>query len=57
MGKKKRGPGQPPKPESEKRKPLMIRINDKERKVIERLAKKAELPVATYVRQRALGEI
>ena len=53
----KRGRGQPKKPESEKRKPLMLRVNDAERKVIERRAKKAGLPVATYLRQRGTGEL
>ena len=54
---KKRGRGQPKLPESKKRKPLMVRVNDEERRLIERRAKLAGLAVATYVRQRATGEL
>jgi hypothetical protein len=57
MAKKKRGPGQPAKPDAEKRKGVMVRFNDKEKKKIERLARKADLPVATFIRKSALGEI
>ena len=53
----KRGRGQPEKPEHEKRKPLMIRLNQSERLRISKLAAKAGYPVATYLRKKGLGEI
>lgn len=53
----KRGPGQPPLPDDMKRTNFAVRLNAKERAKIERLAKKAGLPVATYVRKKALEEI
>ena len=57
MGKKKRGRGQPKLPESKKRKPLMVRVNDAERKSIMRYAKQAGMAVATYIRKRALRDL
>jgi uncharacterized protein YbaP (TraB family) len=55
--KKKRGRGQPELPEVMKRKPVMVRLNAKERKKLERLAKKAGLPLSTYIREAALGNV
>lgn len=38
-----------------KNKNLFIRVSEKEKKIIERNAKKCELSVSEYLRQRALG--
>jgi hypothetical protein len=53
----KRGAGQPALPPELKRLNFVIRINSVERLKLEKLAKKAGLGVATYVRQKALGDI
>lgn len=53
----KRGPGQPPLPDELKRFNLAIRVSLEERKKLDRLAKRAGLPVTTYIRKKALEEI